>query len=162
MKHKLKIEDFILDEIESIELIGDEDTIDIEVEDTHMFFANDIYTHNSSTSLDVVKTENMGGSLKKAQIAHFIMSIAKTLPQKEANLATIAILKNRLGKDGMIFENCIFNNGTLEIDLGETISVTAHDKNKERKQIANRKELYQEFLRNKNNSENTENIINEL
>ena len=43
--------------------------------------------NRASTAVEVVKTENMGGSLKKAQIAHFIMSIGKTLEQKEAGVA---------------------------------------------------------------------------
>jgi hypothetical protein len=81
-KHGLNLDDFILDEIESIELIGEEDTIDITVEDTHMFYANDIYTHNSSISAEVVEANQMGGSIKKGQIGHFIVSIAKTLDQK--------------------------------------------------------------------------------
>ena len=109
--------------------------------------------NRASTSIDVVKTENMGGSLKKAQIAHFIMSIAKTLPQKEANLATIAILKNRLGRDGMIFENCKFDNGLLDIDTGEKISVSGFETQKEKKQVQKQKEIYDEFLRKKAENE---------
>ena len=35
-------------------------------------------------------------------------------------LATIAIVKSRLGRDGIIFENCKFDNGTLEIDTETT------------------------------------------
>jgi hypothetical protein len=58
----------------------------------------------------------MGGSIKKAQIAHVIVSVAKTLEQKEHNLATIALLKSRIGKDGIVFENCKFNNELLIID----------------------------------------------
>jgi hypothetical protein len=98
----------------------------------------------------------MGGSLKKAQIAHFIMSIAKTLPQKEANLATIAILKNRLGRDGMIYENCTFDNGLLKIDTGERVSVVGFQQDKEKKQLANQKEIYNTFLKKKEEVENTE------
>jgi len=69
-----------------------------------------------SISSDVVNTDQMGGSIKKAQIAHVIVSIAKTLEQKEHNLATIALLKSRIGKDGIVFENCRFNNELLIID----------------------------------------------
>jgi len=58
----------------------------------------------------------MGGSIKKAQVGHVIISVAKTLQQKEMNLATIAITKSRIGKDGVVFENCKFNNELLEID----------------------------------------------
>jgi replicative DNA helicase len=76
----------------------------------------------SSTSIEVVKVDNMGGNLKKAQIAHFIMSIGKTLEQKEMKVATISILKNRMGDDGMIFSNCKFDNSTMTIDTGDVLS----------------------------------------
>jgi hypothetical protein len=110
----------ILDEIESIELVGEEDTIDITVDDTHMFYANDIYTHNSSISANVVTNDQMGGSIKKARVGHVIISIAKSLQQKEMNLATVAITKSRIGKDGIVFENCKFDNEMLEIDTDTT------------------------------------------
>lgn len=72
--------------------------------------------NRSSISSEVVTTDQMGGSIKKAQVGHVIISVAKTLQQKEMGLATIAITKSRVGKDGVIFENCTFNNATLEID----------------------------------------------
>lgn len=121
-EHNLNLNDFILDEIESIELVGEEDTIDITVDDTHMFYANDIYTHNSSISADVVTTDQMGGSIKKAQVGHVIISVAKSLQQKEMKLATIAITKSRIGDDGVVFENCKFDNGMLEIDTESSVT----------------------------------------
>jgi replicative DNA helicase len=78
--------------------------------------------NRSSTSVEVVKTENMGGNLKKAQIAHFIMSIGKTLEQKEQKVATISILKNRMGEDGMIFKDCVFDNGRIIIDTDDLLT----------------------------------------
>ena len=54
--------------------------------------------NRSSVSADVVTGDQMGGSIKKAQIGHFIMSIARSLSQKEGNRATIAVLKSRFGK----------------------------------------------------------------
>ena len=71
--------------------------------------------NRSSISAEVVTTDQMGGSIKKAQVGHVIISVAKTLQQKEMNLATIAITKSRIGKDGVVFENCKFNNELLEI-----------------------------------------------
>lgn len=103
--------------------------------------------NRASTSVEVVRTENMGGSLKKAQIAHFIMSIGKTLEQKESNVATISILKNRLGSDGMIFQNCKFHNGLLEIDTSDQITEKGFEQEKEKKLKARQRELYQEELR---------------
>ncbi len=71
-------------------------------------------------SADVVKLHQMGGSIKKAQVGHVIISIAKTLEQKEADLATIAMVKSRIGKDGVVFQNCKFNNKLLEIDVEDS------------------------------------------
>jgi len=133
--------DFNIDEIESIELVGEEDTIDITVDDTHMFFANDIYTHNSSISSQVVTTDQMGGSIKKAQVGHVIISIAKTLQQKEMKLATIAITKSRIGDDGVVFENCKFDNSMIEIDTESTTTFLGIEEQKEERQRQRVKEL---------------------
>jgi len=77
--------------------------------------------NRSSISSEVVTTDQMGGSIKKAQVGHVIITVAKTLQQKEMNLATIAITKSRLGKDGVVFENCKFNNELLEIDTESSV-----------------------------------------
>jgi hypothetical protein len=87
--------------------------------------------NRSSVSAEVVTGDQMGGSIKKAQIGHFIMSIAKTLPQKEQGRATIAILKSRFGKDGVIFENCVFDNGTVTIDTEASESFLGYEKKTE-------------------------------
>ncbi|NBR25998.1 MAG: hypothetical protein EBU08_19900, partial [Micrococcales bacterium] len=55
--------------------------------------------NRSSISSEVVTTDQMGGSIKKAQVGHVIISVAKTLQQKELKLATIAITKSRIGDD---------------------------------------------------------------
>lgn len=146
----IKNTNILLDEIESIELIGEEDTIDITVDDTHMFYANDIYTHNSSISANVVTNDQMGGSIKKAQVGHVIISIAKSLQQKELNLATVAITKSRIGKDGIVFENCKFDNEMLEIDTDTTATFLGF----EEQQVERKKERIKELLVKKNSNDN--------
>ena len=84
--------------------------------------------NRASVSSELVTGDQMGGSIKKAQIGHFIMSIAKTLPQKEQGRATIAVLKSRFGKDGVVFENCIFDNGTVHIDTEASESFLGYEK----------------------------------
>ena len=76
--------------------------------------------NRSSISSEVVTTDMMGGSIKKAQVGHVIVSIAKTLQQKDLGLATIAMVKSRVGKDGVVFENCKFDNETLVIDTEQS------------------------------------------
>ena len=109
--------------------------------------------NRSATSVEVVKTENMGGNLKKAQIAHFIMSIGKTLEQKEQKVATISILKNRMGDDGMIFKDCLFDNSTINIDTDDLLTENGFESQKKAKKM--------EGLRNYLNKEIT-NISSEM
>lgn len=87
--------------------------------------------NRSSISADVVTGDQMGGSIKKAQIGHFIMSIARTLPQKESGRATIAVLKSRFGRDGVVFEDCTFDNGKVHIDTETSQTFLGYEKNQE-------------------------------
>lgn len=97
--------------------------------------------NRSSISSEVVTTDQMGGSIKKAQVGHVIISVAKTLQQKEMNLATIAITKSRVGKDGVIFENCKFNNELLEIDTESSVTFLGFEDQKEERNRNRVKEL---------------------
>jgi replicative DNA helicase len=87
--------------------------------------------NRSSISSEVVTTDQMGGSIKKAQVGHVIITVAKTLQQKEMNLATIAITKSRLGKDGVVFENCKFDNEFLVIDTEQSVTFLGIEEQKE-------------------------------
>jgi len=97
--------------------------------------------NRSSISSDVVTTDQMGGSIKKAQVGHVIISVAKTLQQKEMKLATIAITKSRIGDDGVVFENCKFDNAMLEIDTESTTTFLGLEEQKEERQRQRVKEL---------------------
>jgi replicative DNA helicase len=97
--------------------------------------------NRSSISSEVVTTDQMGGSIKKAQVGHVIISVAKTLQQKELNLATIAITKSRIGKDGVVFENCKFNNELLEIDTESSVTFLGFEGQQEQKKSDRVKEL---------------------
>ena len=97
--------------------------------------------NRSSISSEVVTTDQMGGSIKKAQVGHVIISVAKTLQQKEMNLATIAITKSRIGKDGVVFENCKFNNELLEIDTESSVTFLGFGEQQEERKRDRVKEL---------------------
>tara|TARA_R110002153_G_scaffold1215_3_gene5994 strand:- start:13005 stop:14414 length:1410 start_codon:yes stop_codon:yes gene_type:complete len=96
--------------------------------------------NRSSISSDVVTGDQMGGSIKKAQIGHFIMSIARSLSQKEGNRATIAVLKSRFGKDGVLFEDCTFDNGKVYIDTETSDTFLGYEKKVEVRKEENAKE----------------------
>jgi len=97
--------------------------------------------NRSSISSEVVTTDQMGGSIKKAQVGHVIISVAKTLSQKEMKLATIAITKSRIGSDGVVFENCKFDNEMLEIDTESSVTFLGFEEQKEEQQKNRVKEL---------------------
>ena len=97
--------------------------------------------NRSSISSDVVTTDQMGGSIKKAQVGHVIISVAKSLQQKEMKLATIAITKSRIGDDGVVFENCKFDNAMLEIDTESTTTFLGLEEQKEERQRQRIKDL---------------------
>ena len=77
--------------------------------------------NRSSINSDVVQADQMSGSIKKGMIGHFIVSIAKSLDQKNDGTATMAILKSRFGKDGKVFENITFDNARIQIEMGQNI-----------------------------------------
>jgi len=110
--------------------------------------------NRSSISSEVVTTDQMGGSIKKAQVGHVIISIAKTLQQKEMNLATIAITKSRLGKDGVVFENCKFNNELLEIDIESSVTFLGFEEQQEERKKDRVKELLEKRKQREQNTQN--------
>ena len=107
----------------------------------------------ASISSEVVTTDQMGGSIKKAQVGHVIITVAKTLQQKEMKLATIAITKSRIGDDGVVFENCKFDNAMIEIDTESTTTFLGIEEQKEERQRQRVKELLEKRKEreNKNN-----------
>jgi len=98
--------------------------------------------NRESISSEVVTGDQMGGSIKKAQIAHVILSIGKTLEQKEHNLATLTLLKSRIGKDGVVFQNCKFNNEFLIIDTESQNTLLGHEQDEVLKRANRVAEVY--------------------
>jgi hypothetical protein len=108
--------------------------------------------NRNSISSDVVTTDQMGGSIKKAQVGHVIISVAKSLQQKEMKLATIAITKSRIGDDGVVFENCKFDNGMLEIDTESSMTFLGVEEQKEERQRQRVKELMEKRKQKEQNN----------
>lgn len=116
--------------------------------------------NRSSIASEVVTTDQMQGSIKKAQVGHVIVTIAKSLQQKENNLATIAITKSRIGRDGIVFNNCRFNNELLDIDtdscetlLGFEAHLEEAEQERNRQRIARAMQNLQQRNNNQNNNE---------
>lgn len=71
--------------------------------------------NRESLNAELVTMDKAGGAVKKIQIAHIIMSIARSMEDIDNNIATLALLKNRAGKSGKVWNNVEFNNGTCRI-----------------------------------------------
>ena len=106
--------------------------------------------NRGSTSTEVVKLEHTGGSIKKVQVAHVVISIGKTLQQKTEKLATIVFLKNRLGEDGVIFENCKFDNEMMYINVNECITEMGYRTKVEQNTEDKKQQLISEALKKYN------------
>jgi hypothetical protein len=106
----------------------------------------------------------MGGSIKKGQIGHFIVSIAKTLDQKENGTATMAILKSRFGKDGVVFTDIRFDNARIQIDLGDSRGGRTYSEQKEDKKLGEKKHLNQlmDAIQSKNNMLNQDKVLDSI
>ncbi len=99
-----------------------------------------IQTNRNGIAAEVVTNDTMQGSIKRAQIAHLIITAAKTLEQKEAGLATMAITKSRFGRDGIVFRDMTFNNGMMLFDTTENNTVTQLGYEENKKHVAEQNE----------------------
>lgn len=98
--------------------------------------------NRGSISADIVNIDAMGGSIKKAQTAHIILSIAKTLEQKEGKRANMTLVKSRIGRDGVTFNNCLFDNEYMKFDLTEQDTLLGHEIKKQERNLNRAAELY--------------------
>lgn len=74
-----------------------------------------------SIGVELVTMDKSGGSVKKIQIGHIVMSIARSMENIKENKANIAILKNRAGQAGLIINGVNFNNGTCTISTDDIV-----------------------------------------
>ena len=79
-----------------------------------------IQSNRSGFGAEFIEPHQSGGNIKRIQKSHFFMSVAKTDEQKEAHLANIFIIKARFAQDGQRFEDCIFNNDTMQIVIEDS------------------------------------------
>ena len=112
-----------------------------------------------SMNVDIVTMDKAGGSFKKIQIAHIVISISRAIEDIENNVATIAVLKNRSGKSGKVMENVYFNNGTCEIRTDNANSFDGMSKYNEKEN--KEKQSMQESLLKKKIAARTGNTRND-
>ena len=88
-------DELLEDEIVSIEPVGYEDTIDIETDGNHLFFANNILTHNSAVSQDDLDHSHIAGGISKINTADLVLGIIATDAMREKGVYELQVLKTR-------------------------------------------------------------------
>jgi archaellum biogenesis ATPase FlaH len=83
------------DTITNIECCGFQDTIDITVDNDHLFWANNILTHNSSVNELEIDHSHIAGGISKIQTADNVIAILATPAMRERGQYQFQFLKTR-------------------------------------------------------------------
>lgn len=73
-------------------------------------------TNRSGLEMEVVTIGQIGESYAKATVCDLIMTVSRTMEDKQANTGRLFVAKSRLGRDGMIFP-FIMNPATVKVSL---------------------------------------------
>jgi len=92
------------EKIALIELVGEEELYDIEVSHDHLFYANDILTHNSAYNNLEAGNESVSESMKTLHTLDSAFLILQTQEMKEAGKLKIVFTKNRFSGITKSFE----------------------------------------------------------
>ena len=108
------------DEIESIEYLGVEETIDINVSGNRLFYANDILTHNSAVEEVEFDHSHISGGISKINTADNVFGIFTSRAMRERGRYQIQIMKTRSSSGVGTKVDLEFNMESLRItDPGE-------------------------------------------
>ena len=124
----------MIDEIETIEEIGEMETIDIQVSGNHLFFANGILTHNSGYGQMNVEMDNIADSMGIAHTSDLIISLSQPEELKENNQMKFEVIKSRIsqmGGKGIVninHDKMRIENVDEDQDIAETISLVPSTK----------------------------------
>lgn len=101
--------------IASIEEVGEEDTIDIETDGNHLFFANDILTHNSAVGEEDIDHSHIAGGISKINTADLVLAIISTAAMREKGYYELQAVKVRNGQGVGLKFPLLYNSNTMKI-----------------------------------------------
>jgi hypothetical protein len=93
-------DNFLLDEIVSIEEMGERETVDIAVSGDNLFIANKILTHNCGFGNHNPELSTISESMGLAMTADCIVSIFQNEEDRELGIIRLGMMKNRYGARG--------------------------------------------------------------
>ena len=77
--------------------------------------------NRDSINSEVITNDQVGGSIRKNQIAQVVLSVARKMEDIKNKRATIAVLKQRSGSAGEVLNGVMFDNGTCTITTDNVI-----------------------------------------
>jgi replicative DNA helicase len=108
-------------------------------------------TNRSGLEMEVVTIGQIGESYAKATVCDLIMTVSRTMDDKQANTGRLFVAKSRLGRDGMIFP-FIMNPATVKVSmLAENTSIQdilTADKDKVDERLSDN---FQKFMKSRKN-----------
>jgi replicative DNA helicase len=144
--YKIKIDMLILDYLENVEpegkytddFKGEKEVmrgIESLVSEDRFNCACWCFTQGNRGSInsDEIDILQMGGSIKKAQIGHVIIGLGKTKDQRKNKMATISIIGSRVGDDGIVFKDIIFDNARVTVKIEDENMVRDFEKERVKK-----------------------------
>lgn len=117
------------DEIVEVNYVGEMPTIDIETNGNHLFFANDVLTHNSSAEEIEFDHQHIAGGISKINTADNVLAIFTTISMKESGRYQIQFLKTRSSagvgsKVDLKFDPCTLRISDLSDDEHDAVTAT--------------------------------------
>ena len=109
-------------------------------------------TNRSGLEMEVVTIGQIGESYAKATVCDLIMTVSRTMQDKQANAGRLFVAKSRLGRDGMIFP-FMMNPATVKVQLlSENADVAGVMMEGEEKKNERLSENFQSFMKKRKGS----------
>jgi len=102
-------------------------------------------TNRSGLEMEVVTIGQIGESYAKATVCDLIMTVSRTMEDKQSNTGRLFVAKSRLGRDGMIFP-FIMNPATVKVSLlaeGTMSEMTEEEEIKQKQRLGDK---FQKFM----------------
>lgn len=109
-------------------------------------------TNRKGLNEEVITMESISEAFNKCFVADFIISLSRTIQDKNSNIGRIFIAKNRNGPDAMVY-SIFMDTGTVTIKVLEKEDVVRiqnqENINKQKKDMSEAKRVYKQMLANK-------------
>jgi archaellum biogenesis ATPase FlaH len=107
-------------------------------------------TNRSGLEMEVVTIGQIGESYAKATVCDLIMTVSRTMEDKQSNTGRLFVAKSRLGRDGMIFP-FIMNPATVKVSLLAEGSMSEMSEEEAARQKERLGDKFQKFMNKRGN-----------